>query len=264
MPSRECITCNRTRVGIGCGMPMGTLHVPVRFIVARRGAGECVCSLSVTVFGNRFFRALGLWQQFDNARRKRADTPSGLGRHGGWHAKPAGVEFGGCDIGIGAVNLIRYQQYRLAEPAQVTGNTLVHWCKAIANVHHEQHDIGFACGLQRLGVDQTVQKGLVDGLTCVGRKVGARGCRLCGVEPTQAAGIDHQPRTKLDPRGAETAVAGHPRLVDDQCITGRSELVEERGLTDVRAPENGHYRQHLRHRVQGARSVSKARSPSLV
>jgi hypothetical protein len=134
------------------------------------------------------------------------------------------VELRGRHVVVEAFRLVGDDQHGPAAAAQELSDMQVLRRAALARVHHEQHAIGFFHRLQRLLGHQLFDTD--DGLD-------------------ETARVDHDTAARAGPRVAVLAVAGEPRHVRDERVARARERVEERGLADVRAPDESNDGQHV-------------------
>src|SRR5690606_1536831 len=139
-------------------------------------------------------------------------------------AEAVAREFRQRRLQVDAVGLVDDEQGRLGQLAQPAQDLVVERGSAFAAIDHEQDQVGLLRGGARLP-----RGGAGQALVLAG----------------DAAGIDQHERTPLDqPADAVVAVAGDAGLVVDQRVAGAGQRVEQRGLADVGAPDQGDEGQH--------------------
>ena len=116
------------------------------------------------------------------------------------------------------IRLVGDEQDRPARAPQVMGDFHVRRGHAVDDVHHEQHEIAFRDRRLDLSADGAVQ----------------------GVAGRYEASRVHQPKAAAIPlRRREVAVAGHAGARVHDRFAPADDAVEQRGLADVGAPDDG-------------------------
>ena len=126
---------------------------------------------------------------------------------------PKGVKFQLRKLRSEALGLVHRHGNRFVVGAEPAGNVLVGHGETFAAVDHQYHRIGLVHGCLRL-------------------PCGSGGKRTLVVAETP--GIDDDDRAAMDVGEAIAAISGQPREVGHERVPGTGELVEERGLADVR------------------------------
>ncbi len=146
------------------------------------------------------------------------------GRHRQCIAETVAGEFGHRRLQVDAVGLVDHQQGRLGQLAQPAQDVVVQRRGAFAAIDDEQDQVGF---FRR------------------GARLARGGAGQAFVLAGDAACIDQHERAAFDqPADAVVAVAGHPRLVMHQRVAGTRQRVEQGGLADIGAPDEGDEGKH--------------------
>ena len=128
---------------------------------------------------------------------------------------------------IEPLGLVDREEHGLAGTTQLARHKVILGGETSARIGKEHEHIGFGDGTLGLQAHRLLDaRGLLD----------------------EATGVDDDIGDRPEAAVAVLAIARDARHVRDQGVPGPGQAVEERGLADIRPPDQHHHRQHRRHR----------------
>ncbi len=156
------------------------------------------------------------------------DSPPVRGGDGPGVAKTQGMEIGGGGTLIETIDFIGYHYDGCPERTEKAGYFLVGGREPLAGIDQEQSDVGLAESGQGLSYRKPREIEWVIG---------------------ESSRIYYQIRRMAYLARPILAIAGQARFVGDQCVTGTGQTIEESGLPNVGASDDGNDGEHFLVRV---------------